>query len=85
MGRGKRRVAALAAGTETRSQGRGASLRTVGNGNSRGPDNCSVDATPLRFGEGGGALLPPLVDCRIPVDGDGLYHGDKWQSTNRSL
>ena len=37
---------------------------------------------PITFLRWGSLLLPP-VDCRGPVDGNGLDHGDKWQSNRR--
>ena len=43
-----------------RSRGRGASSDVAGDGDGRGLDDRVADAP-----------LPPLVDCRIPVDGDG--------------
>ena len=72
----KRRAAALAAGTGMGSRGRGASLGVSDNGDGGGPVYCLVDATLLRFGGGRGSLLPPLINCCGPVDGDGSDHGD---------
>ncbi len=45
-------------------------------GDGRGPDNRSEDATLLHFGRGRGSLLPPPVNCRGPVDGNGSDRGD---------
>jgi hypothetical protein len=71
----KRRVAASAAGTGMGSRGRGASTGVADNGGGRGPDYRSVNATLSRFGGGRGSLLLPPVNCRGPVDGDGLDRG----------
>ena len=76
----KRRVAVSAAGTGTGSRGWGASSGAAGDDDGRGPDDCSVDATPSCFRGGGHSCLPPPVDHRGPVDGDGSDRGDKWQS-----
>ena len=40
----------------------------AGDGDGRGLDEHAADAPPSRFR--GESLLPPLVDCRVPVDGD---------------
>ena len=57
------------------SRGRGASLGAAGDGDGRGLDDCVADAPPVAFWRGG-SFLPPLVDCRVPVDGDGSDDGD---------
>ena len=72
----KRRAVALAVGTGMESRGRGASSGAADNGHGRGPDDRSEDATLSRFGGGRGSLLPPPVNCRRPVDGNGLDCGD---------
>ena len=58
------------------SQGRGATLGAADDCDGRGPDYRLVDATLSRFGGGRGSLLPPPVNCRGPVDGDGSDRGD---------
>jgi hypothetical protein len=75
-GRRKRGAAALVAGTRTGSQGWGASSGVVGDSDNRGPDDRAADAPPVAFWRGG-SLLPPPVDRRGPVDGDGSNGGDK--------
>jgi len=75
-GGSKRGVAALVAGTRTGSQGWGASSGVAGDGSGRGPDDRAADAPFVAFRRGG-SLLPPPVDHRGPVDGDGLNGGDK--------
>ena len=72
----KRRAAALAAGTGMGSRGRGASSGAADDGDGRGPDDRSVDATLSRFGGGMGSLLPHPVNCRGPVDGNGSDRGE---------
>jgi len=72
----KRGAAALVVGTRTGSQGRGASSGVAGNGDGRGTDDRTADAPPIAFWRGG-SLLPPPVDRRGPVDGDGSNGGDK--------
>ena len=66
VGRRKRRVAALVAGTGMGSLGHGASSGVASYGHGRGPDDRLVDATLLCFGGGRGSLLPPPVNCRDP-------------------
>ncbi len=72
----KRRAVALAVGTEMGSRGQGASSGAADDGYVRGPDNRSVDATLLHFEGGRGSLLPPPVNCREPVDGNGSVRWD---------
>ena len=55
--------------------GAGSELGGADDGDGRGPDSRSVDATLSRFGGGRGSLLLPPVNCRGPVDGDGLDRG----------
>ena len=74
-GRRKRRAVAVASGPGTGSQGRGASSGAAGDGNGRGLDGCTADAPPVALRRGR-SLLPPLVDCHVPVDGDGSDVGD---------
>ena len=78
VGGRKRGAAALVAGTRMGSQGWGASSGVVGDGDGdgRGPDDRAADAPPRHVSEGG-SLLPPPVDRRGPVDGDGSNGGDK--------
>ncbi len=72
----KSRAAASAVGTGMGSWGRGASSGGADDGDGRGPDDRSVDATLSRFAGGMGSLLPPPFNCRGPVDGNGSGHGD---------
>ena len=69
----KRRVAAVAAAPRTGSRGRVASSGAAGDGDGRGLDD--PRCPPVAFRRGGSLLLP-LVDCRVPVDGDGSDGGD---------
>ena len=57
----------MAAGPGMGSRGQGASLGAAGDGDGQGLDDRVADAPPSRFREGG-SLLPPLVDCRVPID-----------------
>ena len=75
-GRRKRRAATLAVETRMGSRGRGASSGAADDGDGRGPDDRSVDATLSRFGGGMGSLLPHPVNCRGPVDGNGSDRGE---------
>ena len=75
-GRRKRRAATLAVKTRMGSRGRGASSGAADDGDGRGPDDRSVDATLSRFGGGMGSLLPHPVNCRGPVDGNGSDRGE---------
>jgi hypothetical protein len=59
-GERKRRAAAVAAGPGTGFRG----------------DWKTVWRMPPRHVLERGALLPPLVDCRVPIDGDGSNGGD---------
>ena len=72
----KRRAAASAVGTGMGSRGQGASSGVADDGDGRGPDDRSEDATLLCFGGGRGSLLPPPINCRGPVDGNCLDRGD---------
>ena len=72
----KRRAVASAVGTGMGSRGQGASSGAVDDGDGWGPDDRSGDATLSRFGGGRGSLLPPPVNCRGPVDGNGSDCGD---------
>jgi hypothetical protein len=72
----KRRVAASAVGTGIRPRGGGASSGVADDGDGRGPDDRSEDATLLHFGGDRGSLLPPPVNCCGPVDGNGSDRGD---------
>ena len=59
-------------------KGRGVSLGMAGNSDGWGPDDRASDTPPSCFGKGG-SLLPPPVDRRRPVDGNGSKGGDnKW-------
>ena len=71
----KRRAVAVASGPGTGFQGRGASSGAAGDGDGRGLDGCTADSPPVAFRRGR-SLLPPLVDCRVSVDGDGSNGGD---------
>ncbi len=68
---------ASAAGPGTGSLRRGASSYAAGDGDGRGPGDRAADARRSHVGEGCLTLLPPLVDCCVPVDGDGSNGGDK--------
>jgi len=72
----KRGAAALVAGTRTGSQGWGVSSGVAGDGGGRGTDDRVTDAPPVAFRRGG-SILPPPVNRRGPVDGDGKNGGDK--------
>jgi len=76
VGGRKRGAAALVAGTRAGSQGWGACSGVAGDGDGRGPDDCAADAPPVAFRRGG-SLLPPHVDRRGLMDGDGSSGGDK--------
>jgi hypothetical protein len=75
-GERKRRAVALAVGTGMGSRGQGASSGAADDGDGRGPDDRSVDATLSHFGGGRGSLLPPPVNCCGPVDGNGSVRWD---------
>ncbi len=64
----------MAAGPGTGSWGQGASSGAAGGGDGPGLDDRV--AMPPRHVLERGSLLPPLVDCRVPVDGDGSDGGD---------
>ena len=67
----KRRAAAVAAGPGTGGElRRGGRQRWPGTGRPRG------GCPPVTFWRGVSLLLP-LVDCRVPIDGDGSDAGDK--------
>ncbi len=42
-----------------------------GDGDGRGLDDSTADASPIAFRRGG-SLLPPPVDHHGPIDGDGM-------------
>ena len=55
--------------------GGGASSGMSDDGDSRGPDDRTADAPPIAFWRRG-SLLPPPVNRRGPVDGNGSNGGD---------